>query len=148
MREHEDHIALQRLRRNRQLTAEDLEALEQMLIASGAGQPDDVVRAGEQTGGLGLFVRSLVGLERTAAAEAFELYLDDTRFNIDQVRFVSLIVDELTRNGAMEPRRLFESPYTDHAPGGPDQFFPEPDVDVIVETLHRITRTAVPEAVA
>ena len=48
----------------------------------------------------------------------------------------------------MEPKRLFESPYTDHAPTGPDHFFPEADVDAIVETLNGIKRTALPEDVA
>lgn len=52
------------------------------------------------------------------------------------------------KNGVMEPARLFESLYTDHAPTGPDYFFPDTDVDVIVDTLHHIRRTAVPEEVA
>jgi len=118
-----------------------------MLVASG-GQQVDIVWANEQTGGLGVFVRSLVGLDRTAATEAFETYLDGTKFSADQVRFVNLIVDELTRNGVMEPARLFESPYTDHAPTGPDYVFPDADVEVIVDTLQHIKRTAVPEEVA
>jgi type I restriction enzyme, R subunit len=42
----------------------------------------------------------------------------------------------------------FESPYTDHAPTGPDYFFPDTDVDVIVETLHHIKQTAAPKEVA
>lgn len=64
---------------------------------------------------------------------AFFVDVDGTRFSADQVRFVNLIVDELTRNGVLDPGRLFESPYTDHAPTGPDHFFPDGDVDVIVE---------------
>ena len=51
--------------------------------------------------------------------------LDGSRFSADQIHFVNLIVDELTANGIMEPVRLFEPPYTDHAPTGPDYFFPE-----------------------
>jgi type I restriction enzyme R subunit len=145
--EHLDNLALQRLRRNKQLTPEDLTELEQMLVASG-GQQVDIAWATEQGGGLGIFVRSLVGLDRAAAIEAFESYLDGTRFSADQVGFVNLIVDELTRNGVMEPGRLFESPYTDHAPTGPDYFFPDADVEVIVDTLHHIKQTAVPEEVA
>ena len=117
------------------------------LVASG-GQQVDIAWATEQGGGLGIFVRSLVGLDRSAAIEAFETYLDGTKFTADQVRFVNLIVDELTKNGVMEPARLFESPYTDHAPTGPDYFFPDADVEVIVETLDKIKRTAVPEEVA
>ena len=142
LREHLDNIALQRLRRNRQLTADDITELEQMLLASG-GQQGDIVVAGQQTGGLGLFVRGLVGLDRAAATEAFEHYLGGTAFTVEQVRFVGHIVDELTRNGIMEPGRLFESPYTDH--GNP---FEDDDLFAIAETLQQITRTAMPEAVA
>ena len=146
LREPLDNLALQRLRRNKQITAADLTELEQMLIASG-GQDTDITWATGQ-GGLGVFVRHLVGLDRAAATEAFENYLDGSRFTADQVRFINLIVDELTKNGVMEPGRLFESPYTDHAPTGPDYFFPDTDVDAIVETLQHIKRTALPEGVA
>ena len=142
LREHLDNIALQRLRRNRQLTTDDLGELEQMLLASGGGE-NDIVWAQQQTGGLGLFVRSLVGLDRAAATEAFEHYLGGTSFTVEQVRFVGHIVDELTRNGVMEPGRLFESPYTDH--GTP---FEDDDLFAIADTLRQITRTAMPEAVA
>lgn len=148
LREHEDHLALQRLRRNMQLTKDDLTSLEEMVTASGAGGQADLTRAVEQTGGLGLFIRSLVGLDRQAATEAFASYLDGTQFTVDQVRFVNLIVDELTSNGSMEPSRLFESPYTDRAPTGPDQVFGEAHVDEIVEILRIIKRHALPAAEA
>ena len=69
LRDHEDHVALQRLRRNRPLTPEDLSALEQMLIESAAGTPEDIATASERSQGLGLFVRSLVGLDRQAATK-------------------------------------------------------------------------------
>ena len=147
LREHEDHLALQRLRRNLQLTHDDLTSLEDMLATSGAGGQADIAWAAEQTGGLGLFIRSLVGLDRHAATEAFAAYLDGTQFTVDQVRFVNLIVDELTANGVMEPARLFESPYTDHAPTGPDHVFDDADVDVIVETSgHQAARDPAAEA--
>lgn len=45
LRQHEDHIALQRLRRNKQLTPEDMSALEEMLLASGAGKKADIAQA-------------------------------------------------------------------------------------------------------
>lgn len=64
------------------------------------------------------------------------------------MRFVNLIVDELTKNGVVEPTSLFESPYTDHAPTGPDYGFPDAEVKGIVETLLRIKQTALPTEVA
>ena len=144
LREHESHVALQRLRRNRQLTPDDLSALEQMLEASGAGVRADIDRAVEEARGLGRFVRSLVGLDREAALEAFGEYLDGARFDVHQVRFVNLIVDELTANGVVEPGRLFESPYTDFAPTGPDGLFEEGEVDSIVDILREVDERTEP----
>ncbi|MGV0698961.1 DEAD/DEAH box helicase family protein [Mycolicibacter sinensis] len=145
LRQHQDHVALQRLRRNKPLTPDDLTSLEQMLIESGTGEQADIDLAKEQSHGLGLFVRSLVGLDREAAAEAFGAYLDGTKFNADQIRFVNLIVTELTANGFMEPVRLYESPYIDHAPTGPDDVFGEADVDTIVSILNMVRDNAVPD---
>ncbi|GAA2573795.1 DEAD/DEAH box helicase family protein [Microbacterium binotii] len=141
LRQHLDNLALQRLRRNRPLTESDLSELEKMLVDAGAG-PVDLEWAAGQGGGLGVFIRGLVGLDRSAVMEAFEQYLDDTKFSVDQIRFVNLIVEELTRNGVMDPGRLFEPPYTDYAPAGPDMIFPDADVDTLVQKLREIRATA------
>ena len=66
LRAHESHITLQKLRRNLPLTATDLAELERLLIESGTATPQDVQRASQEAHGLGLFVRSLVGLDRAA----------------------------------------------------------------------------------
>lgn len=126
---------------DRKLTPEDLVELERMLVETG-GQPADLAWA-EGQGGLGVFIRQLVGMDRAAAIEAFQRYLDGARFTAEQIRFINLIIDELTKNGAVDPGRLFESPYTDHAPTGPDYFFAHSDVEVIVDTLRRLKETAV-----
>lgn len=147
LRDHEDHVALQRLQRNKPLTDDDLTALEAMLRASG-GEQADLARAAEQTGGLGLFIRSLVGLDRAAATEVFARFLDGSAYTVEQIRLVSLIVDELTANGVVEPGRLFESPFTDHAPTGPDMLFPDADVVEIVDILRNVKANAVPAGVA
>ena len=144
LRDHEDHVALQRLRRNRPLTPEDLSALEQMLVDSGAGTPEDIATATEQSHGLGLFVRSLVGLDRQAATEAFADYLEGTTFSAAQLHFVNLIVQHLTDNGQMEARRLYESPFTDNAPQGPDMLFTDSQVDGIILILDQVRANATP----
>ena len=89
----------------------------------------DIARAREESHGLGLFVRSLVGLDREAATAAFDRYLSDTTFSANQLRFVQLIVEHLTANGVMEVARLYESPFTDNAPQGPDMIFSEEQID-------------------
>lgn len=101
LRAHEDALALQRLRRNKQLTGQDLSELEGMLHHAGAG-PADLVWASHQPGGLGLLIRSLVGLERAAAEEAFTDFLGDgAGYTVSQVRFV----DPPDRQGTDDPGR-------------------------------------------
>lgn len=90
----------------------------------------------------------MVGLDRAAATDAFSTYLDAGVATTEQIHFVGLIVEELTRNGVMEPTRLFESPFTDHAPTGPEFVFPDCDVDVIVQTLRTIREHALPTGAA
>jgi type I restriction enzyme R subunit len=145
LRDHEDHVALQRLRRNRQLTPGDLTSLEDMLLQSGAGEAAHVARAREEARGLGLFIRSLVGLDREAATEAFAAFLADTTLTVNQLNFVNLIVEELTHNGVMPAARLYESPFTDFAPTGPDMLFTDSQVDGIVTILDEVWRHALPD---
>lgn len=145
LRDHEDHLALQRLRRNHQLTWDDLAALEAMLVESGAGAEADIARAREEAHGLGLFVRSLVGLDREAATAAFDRYLSDASFTANQLHFVQPVVEHLTANGVMEVARLYESSFTDSAPQGPDMIFSEQQVDRIVGILHSVRQHALPD---
>ena len=65
-----------------------------------------------------------------------------------QLKLINLIVDELTRNGVMEPTRLFESPFADHAPTGPDVIFNDERMADIVSTLRQVKANAAPAGVA
>ena len=135
---HADSLTLAQLRRNQQLTPTDLDTLETMLVDAGVGTPEDVRRAGEESHGLGLFVRSLVGLDRAAASKAFANYLRDRTFTAQQLDVVNLIIDHLAATGIVEASRLYESPFTDRAPTGPDFLFSGEDVNGIIVILDDI----------
>ena len=146
IREHEDHLAIQRLRRNRALTQSDLDELEQILIEQGEGTPEAL---GKVTGerGLGIFVRSLIGLDRSGVEAAFAARLAFGGLNAGQMEFMKMVVDELTSRGEMEPSRLFSSPYVDRESTRLDVVFPEEaDQLVVVEVLRSIEETAHPAA--
>jgi type I restriction enzyme R subunit len=142
LREHESHLSLQRLRRNQPLTATDLQELEKMLVQAG-GSAEVIQQAAEQSHGLGIFIRSLVGLDRETATQAFSQFVTDTTATASQIEFVNLIVQYLTENGVMEPARLYESPFTDINDRGPEAVFSAARVTEMVRVLEEIRQRAV-----
>jgi len=148
LRAHEDHVALQKLRRNRQLTQTDLDELEEMLITAGIGEPDDLARAKEASGGLGAFIRSLVGLDREAATDALAGFLAGRTLTADQHDFIALIVEHLTANGALDVGRLYDVPFTSVAAGGPESLFAESDIEALVEVIQAVGANSEPRQAA
>lgn len=136
LKAHESHLSLQRLRRNQPLTPTDVEELEKMLMQAG-GTPDLINEAREKNHGLGIFIRSLVGLDHEAAMQAFSEFISATTATPNQIEFIQLIVQELTQNGVMEPERLFQSPFTDISAQGPVGVFPTDRLNEIVSVLKR-----------
>jgi type I restriction enzyme R subunit len=143
LRAHLDHVAIQKLWMDKALTAADLAELERMLLESGVGAPEQVRRAVDESQGLGLFVRSLVGLDRSAAKEAMAGFFHGKALSASQIEFVNLIVNHLTEYGVMEARLLYESPFTDLTPRGPDGLFSSRQVDELVRTLEAVRAAAI-----
>ena len=142
LRAHQDHIAIRKLRMNKPLTASDLAELERMFVESRLGGPDEVRRAADESHGLGLFVRSLVGMDREAAKEAMAVFIAGKTLGANQIEFVNLVVDHLTEHGVVEPARLYESPFTDLTPRGPDGLFSPVQLDELMRTLEAVRATA------
>lgn len=143
LRAHQDHIAIHKLRMNKALTAADLAELERMLAEHGVGGADEIRRAEAESHGLGLFVRSLVGMDREAAKQAFAGFLVNKTLGANQIEFVNLIIERLTEYGVMEASALYESPFTDLSPKGPDGLFTSVQVDELVVALDRIRSAAI-----
>ena len=141
LRVHEDHIALRRLRRGQPLTPTDIDELARMLRAAG-GSPELIRKAADENLGLGIFIRSLVGMDREAVAQAFSVLTAGTNATPDQIEFIDMIVSELTANGRMEARRLYESPFLDISPRGPEGLFSAAKVERMVQMLEEIRARA------
>jgi type I restriction enzyme, R subunit len=143
LKDHEDDTVIHKLRFNEPLTPADLNTLETMLVEAGTGSPGDVARAKVENLGLGLFVRSLVGLDREAAKQAFGSFLLDKTLSANQIEFINLVIDHLTQRGWMEASALYESPFIDLNPYGVDGLFPTAQAAKLVSVLSDIrTRAA------
>jgi type I restriction enzyme R subunit len=142
LKAHEDHLTMQRLRRNQPLTPADLNELQRFLLSHGVGTERAIQRAAEECNGFGLFIRSIVGLDRNAAKELFAAFLAEGTHTATQIRFINEILDELTSRGVMDPARLYDPPFSDLAPMGPEGLFSEAEVDNICQLLDLITSRA------
>ena len=142
LREHQNEFAIYKLRMNAPLIPGDLADLERILAASGIGSTGEIERAKQESKGLGLFVRSLVGMDREAAKRAFAKFLSQKSFTANQIEFVDMIINHLTTYGAMDPDLLYESPFTDIAPQGPEGLFSPVEIDELVATIHKFYESA------
>ncbi len=140
---HQDHIAIQRLRHNQPLTDTDLQSLEEALVEIGNGEGQQLLKdmlVQSEAPSLAWFVRSLVGMDRQSAQAAFSKYLSDRSLTPRQIRFIELVVDQLTAKGVMQASALYESPFTDLDTGGPEAIFTGKDkiVDEVFAILENL----------
>ena len=142
LRAHLDHVAIRKLRMNKPLTPMDLVELERILVESGAGGPAEVARAKADSEGLGVFVRSLVGLDREAAKEALAEFSWGKTMTANQIEFVGLIVDHLTQYGLMDPVLLYEAPFTDVAARGPEGLCSVSEIEGLIRIIERVNAVA------
>ena len=87
-------------------------------------------------------VRQIVGLDLQAANEAFSEFLTSERLNVNQIKFVKLIVDYAVKNGMLEKKVLQEDPF--RSLGSISELFRDniKDVKTILQTIDTINRNA------
>ncbi len=139
---HENHLTIRKLRFNEPLTETDLSELERMILESGIGTSEHLDQAKQVSEGLGLFIRSLVGLNRESAKAAFGDFLLGSAPSANQIEFINLIINHLTQHGVMSPDLLYESPFTDISAQGPEGVFNPRQVDVLISVLENIRASA------
>ena len=84
----------------------------------------------------------MVGMDREAAKQALSGFLAGKTLSANQIHFVNLVVDHLTQHGVMEAKLLYESPFTDITPHGPEGLFSKSAVDELIAALDEVRRSA------
>lgn len=143
IRANENHVAIAKLRHNRPLTPMDLEELERFVYgAEVVGGREAFEKHYGNGRPLTVFIRSLVGLDRNAAKEAFADFLDENRYTSQQIRFVEMIIDRLVRNGVIDPAQLYEPPFTSIHYEGVDGAFSDTAADALIKVVIEINERA------
>ena len=149
LKNHLDHIVIHRLRTNQPLTATDLRGLEQTLVEIGEDDGRTLLTgllARNDAPSLAHFVRSMVGMDRAAAQEAFSEFLSNRSLTTPQIRFIEMVIDQLTARGVMEPSALYDAPFSSVHAGGPEALFA--GKSNVIEGIFEKLKTLQPERLA
>ncbi len=140
IRANANHMAIAKLRLNKPLTVTDLGELERFVYE--APEVEGRERFSESYGEKPLphFIRSLVGMDRAAAQQAFARFLDGSRYSSQQIRFVEMIIERLTAHGEISVGQLYDSPFTSIHQQGLDGAFHGQDADELAEAVNTLQR--------
>ena len=113
IRKNKHHITIHKLSNNIAITKVELDELEKILFAEDvAGTKEEFIQQyGERP--LGSFIRSITGLEAASLKEAFAEFLQTGNLRADQMTFIKTIISYLSKNGTIDKKMLFESPFTE-----------------------------------
>ncbi|WP_221391607.1 DEAD/DEAH box helicase family protein [Dyadobacter sp. NIV53] len=119
-----NNLTIHRLHTNQPITAAELDELDRMLFdQSGAQTHNDFKKLlGDKP--LGVFVRSILGLDSSSAREAFSVFLSTGPLSSVQIEFINDLIQQLTQNGIINPDMLFEQPFTKFHESGVGGVFP------------------------
>ena len=112
IRNHKDHLVIHKLKTNKPITETEINVLEGILFDGktiGTKQ-DYIAHYGDKP--LGAFIRGIVGLDITAAQDAFADFIQAGNLRADQLTFIKQIIQYLTTNGTIDKALLFEPPFT------------------------------------
>lgn len=110
LKEHQDHLAVYKLRRNKRLTPEEFAELERILWEE-LGTKEEYRKEYDDTP-VGRLVRKIVGVDREVVNAAFSDFLSEEKLNLNQMRFVRLMIDYIAVNGNIEDNQvLMKDPF-------------------------------------
>lgn len=143
IRNNKHNLVISKLQSNIPITAKELELLEKVLFEGGdLGTKDDFVKEfGDAP--LGMFIRSIIGLDAKAAQEAFAEFLKAGNLSANQMTFIQNIISYLTKNGTLETTMLFEQPFNDMHDKGLIGVFDDGASYKIINIVESINQNAV-----
>ena len=82
-------------------------------------------------------------MDRKVAHQAFSQFLSDQSLSTTQIRFVEMIIDQLTARGVIEANALYEAPFTNLHDGGPEELFA--GKEIVIEGLFSTLQATQPQ---
>lgn len=142
VRENSHHLVIRKIKTNKPITETEINALESILFdGSTVGTKQDYMdNYGDQP--LGVFIRHIVGLDVSAAQEAFAEFIQAGNLKADQMTFISNIITYLSQNGMIDKSMLFEPPFTHIHDQGLLGVFDQASATKVVQLIDSVNNNA------
>ncbi|WP_277812832.1 type I restriction-modification enzyme R subunit C-terminal domain-containing protein, partial [Fusobacterium nucleatum] len=110
-------LSIKKLKNNIELDTEDLKELKRLLYSNeevdleslkseNNSEIEKISNIYGKNGSFGIFIRSLVGLDREAINKEFSEFLNTERFNSNQIELINLIIENIVKYGAYSKNEI------------------------------------------
>ena len=110
-------LSIKKLKNNIELDVEDLKELKQLLYSNeevdleslkteNNSEIEKISNVYGKNESFGIFIRSLVGLDREAINKEFSEFLNKEKFNSNQIELINLIIENIVKYGAYSKNEI------------------------------------------
>lgn len=112
LEKHQNELAIQRIRKLKPLTAQDVDSLEGIIATAGEETVEELREKIDGQSVVG-FVRGLIGLDESAVEEAFADLLERSQLSAVQMEFLRRIIRVLSKTGSLTMNQLYDEPFNE-----------------------------------
>src|SRR5690625_2434216 len=141
IRENEDHVTINRIRNGEVITPAELQSLEGMLFGDSLSRQDLEQELGGRLD-LSRMILRLTGMSPRYVDQAFADFINEHQLDSVQIKFLSLIKAFFTKEGRIDPEKLYDPPFRDYHSSGVDGVFDEDQADKIFEIIRRMNEVS------
>ena len=126
LREHFDNNpTLQKIRSGQPVSDYDLNVLASLILTQHPGVDINLLKDFyEETQPLDFILRRIIGMDSEAVNQRFEYFVQKyPKLGSNQILFLSMLKNHISKYGAIELERLYEPPFTNFASDGVDGIF-------------------------
>lgn len=142
VRENQNNITISRIRNGQAITAEELASLEAMLLNGSLKKEDIEKELGSQLN-LVDFIINLTGLSEKLVNEAFANFINEFQLSSEQIQFLDTLKMFFTKNGKIDPAKLYDSPFKSFHNLGIDGVFETKQVDGIFAIVEKLNKRGI-----
>jgi len=140
VRENKNNVTIKRIQNGDVITEDELKSLEKILFSDKVKKEQVENELGRQLN-LVNFIVNLIGLSEKKVNNAFSEFMNQYQLSAVQIQFLDTLKLFLTKNGKIDPEKLYESPFKNYHNQGIDGIFNNEQADNIFSIIEHFNHS-------